>query len=223
MATGNYKFYPYLSTEVAFLGLMSDFKDFLALQPDRIYLRSGPKDPTSGLRPREILGLVVMANVAMYESGDLWIPGWIVDANGDQLSEDKAHDGAIQCISGRRKGAYMRFEQTMATEVSANASPSDIEGAILKEVKRKSARDDDYAKGTALVLFVDYMGRLNDLQQLARDVSYSKYQAIYLVCVAKKDLSEYVCVVLKNPSDTLGPISVKFHRADGIAEVSRLL
>lgn len=87
----------------------------------------------------------------------------------------------------------MRFEQVMVTEVAADASPSDIESAIINEVKRKSARDDSYVKGMALVVFIDYNGELKDLKQLSKDVSNSKYEAIYLISATKADLSEYVC------------------------------
>lgn len=66
----DFKFFPYLSAEVAFLSFMTDFHDFIAQNPNKkAYLRIGPKDPKSDLRPREILCLAIMANVAMYESG----------------------------------------------------------------------------------------------------------------------------------------------------------
>lgn len=138
------------------------------------------------------------------------------------LPEDEAHDGGIRCTSGSRTGAFMHFEQAMATEVAANAIPDDIEGAIIHEVNRKSNRGDDYVTKTGLLLFVDYNGVLGNLRKLAVDVSGSRYKAIYLICSTSPKLKDFVCVILKSPGDTLGPISVKFNRTDGVADVSRL-
>lgn len=216
------KFVPYLSAEVAFLSFATDFKDFVAANPSKPYLRSGPKDTSSTLRPREILGLAIAANVAMYLSGDTWVPGYFVAADGTQLPEDEAHDGGIRCTTGTRTGDFMHFEQAMATEVAADATPDDIEGAIIREASRKSARGDDYVGNTGLMLFVDYNGVLGDLRKLANDVSGSNYQAIYLICLTSPKLKDFVCVILKSPGDTLGPISVKFDRLDGVADVARL-
>jgi hypothetical protein len=217
-----FKFFPYLSTEIAFLSFMEDFNDFRAKHPNKVYLRSGQKDPTSSLRPRETLGTVIMANVAKFLSGDTWVPGWIVDEDGKPLPENIAHDGAIRSISGKRKGKFMRFEQVMATEVAADATPNSIEDAIIREATRKSAKGDDYVGENALVILADYVGQLSDLQKLAKDVSNSKFQAIYLLCMASPDFKDFICVILKNPADTLGPISVKFNRPDGVADVDRL-
>ena len=222
MAVEKYRFYPYISAEEAFLGFMSDFKAFKNDNPNKVYLRSGPKDPVSGLRPREILGLIIMANVAMSESGDSWVPGWLVNKDGKPLPERVAHDGAIRCTSGPRKDVFMRFEQTMATEVASDASPEDIEAAILREINRKSSNDEDYVRGTALIILVDYIGQLSDLRKLAGSVSESAYRAIYLICVVSEQLKDFVCVILKSQSDTLGPISVRFGRPDGKPNVGRL-
>lgn len=222
MVSKKHKIKPYISTETAFLGFMEDFKAFIESNTGKAYLRTGPKDPTSDLRPREIIGLVIMANVAMFESKDTWVPGWLVDANGNQLPEDVAHDGVIYCTSGSRKGAFMHFEQAMATEVAADASPEDIEAAILREAKRKSNRDKKYVEGTALILLVDYAGELSDLRKLAGSISESAYEAIYLIGVASEKFKDFICVTLKNPLDTLGPISIKFDRRDGKPDVARM-
>lgn len=69
-------FVPYLSAEVAFLGFANDFKDYIAANPGKPYLRSGPKDSVSTLRPCEVLGLAIAANVAIFLSGDTWVPGY---------------------------------------------------------------------------------------------------------------------------------------------------
>jgi hypothetical protein len=222
MASKPYKFAPYLSTEVAFLGFAIDFKDYVAANPGKSYLRNGPKDSISTLRPREILCLVIAANVAMFLSGDTWTPGYFVASDETQLPEDEAHDGGIRCTDGQKAGAYMHFEQVMATEIAANATPDDIEGAIIREVNRKSQRGEKYVGKTGLIIFADYNGVLGDLRQLARDVSGSNYKAIYLICSLSPKLKDFVCVILKSPGDTLGPISVKFDRTDGVADVSRL-
>lgn len=221
--TSSKKFVPYLSAQVAFLSFATDFKDFLASKSGKPYLRSGPKDALSKLRPREILGLTIAANIAMYLSGDTWVPGYFVAADGTELPEDEAHDGGIRCTSGVRAGTFMHFEQAMATEVAADATPDDVEGAIIREANRKSARGTDYVGDTGLVLFVDYNGVLGDLRKLARDVTDSNYKVIYLIGSTSPKLKDFVCIILKSPGDTLGPINVKFNRSDGVADVSRLL
>jgi hypothetical protein len=215
-------FVPYISAEEAFLAFANDFKVYMAANPGKPYLRSGPKDSTSTLRPREILGVAIAANVAMFLSGDNWVPGFFVAADGSMLPEDEAHDGGIRCTSGPRAGTYMHFEQAMATEVAANATPDNIEDAIIHELNRKSERGDDYVGKTGLLLFVDYNGVLGDLRKLADDVSNNNYKAIYLICSTSPKLKDFVCVILKSPGDTLGPISVKFDRLDGVADVARL-
>lgn len=216
------KFVPYLSAEAAFLAFATDFKDYSMAHPGKPYLRCGPKDPTSTLRPREILCLAIAANVAMFLSGDTWTPGFYVTEDGSLLPEDTAHDGGIRCVDGTRTGAFMHFEQAMATEVAANATSDDIEGAIIHEVNRKSARGNEYVGNTGLMLLVDYNGMLGNLRQLAHDVSGSNYKAIYLICSTSPKLKDFVCVILKSPGDTLGPISIKFNSKDGIADVARL-
>jgi hypothetical protein len=222
MADRPKSFVPYLSAEVAFLGFANDFRDFIAAHPSKPYLRSGPKDSTSTLRPREVLGLAIAANVAMYLSGYTWVPGYFVAVDGTMLPEDEAHDGGIRCTSGPKAGSFMHFEQAMATEVARNATPDDIEGAIIHEVNRKSERGDEYVANTGLLLFVDYNGVLGDLRKLAQDVSGSSYKAIYLICSTSSKLKDFVCVILKSPGDKLGSIGVKFDRPDGVADVSRL-
>lgn len=69
----NFKVRPYISAEVAFLGFIEDFHKFNTNTPHKAFLRNGPKDPESGLRPREVLGIAIMANVAMFLSGDKWV------------------------------------------------------------------------------------------------------------------------------------------------------
>jgi hypothetical protein len=222
MADGNYKFYPYISTEVAFLGFIEDFNNFNKNNNGKVYLRNGPKDPTSGLRPREILGLIIIANVAMFESGDEWVPGWLVDTDGKSLPERTAHDGVIRCTSGPRKGAYMHFEQTMATLKDKDASPHDIESAILRVASRKANEGEDYIRGTVLIILVDYVGRLKDLRKLSGSVSESPYSAVYLIGIISEQFRDFICVTLKSPSDKIGPIAVKFNRPDGIPDVARM-
>lgn len=221
MTNNSYKFVPYLSAEVAFLSFATDFKDYAAANPDKVYLRSGPKDSTSTLRPREILGLAIMANIAMYLTDETWVPGYFVAEDGTALPENVAHDGGIRCTSGNTTGSFMHFEQAMATEVAANATPDDIEGAIIHEVNRKSSRDDSYVGNTALLIFTDYTGELGNLKKLASDVSTSKYQTIYLICTTAP-LKDFVCVTLKSPGNEPRTISVKFDRPDGVANVARL-
>lgn len=215
------KIRPYLSPEVAFLGFIEDFRKFNVDSPGKVFLRSGPKDPESGLRPREVLGLAIMSNVARFLSGDEWTPGYLVNADGKELPEDVAHDGVILCTSGPRKNAMMHFEQTMATLRARNATPHDIEAAVLKEVGRKSGRGDQYVEGMALIIQVDYIGELGDLRKLAADVSSSSYKAIYLIALASEKLKDFVCVILKSPGDTLGPVSVNFNRSNGKPDVAR--
>jgi hypothetical protein len=216
------KIRPYLSAETAFLGFIEDFRKFNTDSSRKVFLRNGPKDPESGLRPREVLGLAIMANVARFLSGDEWKPGYLVDADGKELPEDVAHDGVILCTSGPLKNVMMHFEQTMATLVARDATPYDIEAAVLKEVGRKSGRGDQYVEGMALVIQVDYIGKLGDLRRLAADVSSSAYKAIYLIALVSEKLKDFVCVILKSPGDTLGPISVNFNRTDGKPDVTRM-
>jgi hypothetical protein len=216
------KIRPYLSAEVAFLGFIEDFRKFNINSSQKVFLRNGPKDPESGLRPREVLGLAIMANVARFLSGDEWTPGYLVNTDGKELPEDVAHDGVILCTSGPRKNAMMHFEQTMATLVARDATPHDIEVAVLKEVGRKSGRGDQYVDGMALIIQVDYIGELGDLRKLAADVSSSAYKAIYLIALASEKLKDFVCVILKSPGDTPGPLSVNFNRRDGKPNIARM-
>jgi hypothetical protein len=74
----------------------------------------------------------------------------------------------------------------------------------------------------ALIILVDYAGTLGNLQKLARDISPNRYEAIYLIAVVSEAFKDLVCVTLKNPSDTLGPINVSFNRRDGVADVARM-
>lgn len=222
MLNKSYKIYPYLSAEHAFLGFIEDFNEFNKNNPGKVYLRTGPKNPTSGLRPREILCLTIIANVAMFESGDQWVPGWLVDTNGNDLPENIAHDGIIRCVSGSRKGAFMHFEQAMATEVASDATPQEIEAAILKEANRKSSKGTEYVGGMALIIFVDYSGELSDLRKLSNSIYDSSYKTIYLIASLSGKIKDFVCVTLKNPADTHGPMSVKFDRPDGKANVARM-
>jgi len=218
-------FVPYVSTAEAFLFFNRDFKKFRADNPNKsakVFLRNGPKDKTSMLLPRETLCLIITANVANYLSGYTWVPGYVAGEQGRLLPEDIAHDGAIQCTDGPRKGTIMRIEQVMATMVAHDATPDDIESAVIRAVNRKSARDDDYVKGTALIVFMDYDGQLKDLRQLAKDVSHSKYKAIYLIGLTSQGFNDFVCAILKSPGDTPGTISVQFNRLDGVANVERL-
>jgi hypothetical protein len=163
-----------------------------------------------------------MANVAMFLSGDTWVPGWLVDASGKPLPEDIAHDGAIRCISGFRNGKYMHFEQAMATKVARNASPENIESAILREASRKSVKGIDYVGDTALLILVDYDGELSDLKKLSNDISETAYKAIYLIAILSEQLKDFVCVTLKNPADILGPIKLEFNRLDGKPDLARM-
>jgi hypothetical protein len=221
-----YMFRPYLSTEEAFLALMTDFRAFLAKFPNeasnRTFMHNGPNDPDSGLLPRELLGLVILANVAMFESGDIWVPGYMLTTKGNPLPQRKAHDGAIRCVSGPESGKYMRFEQTMATKRAGDATPEDIEGAILRAANRKSENGEDYVGETALIVLSDYIGELRDLRQLAIDAAQNSYKAIYLIAPMSEKFKDFVCVVLKNPADPLKPISVKFDRRDGVADVAMM-
>lgn len=217
----NFKIRPYISAEAAFLGFIEDFHKFKTNTPHKAFLRNGPKDPESGLRPREVLGIAIMANVARFLSGDKWVPGYLVDSEGKELPEDVAHDGVILCTSGPRKSAVMHFEQTMATSLARHATPDNIEAAVSKEVSRKSARGNDYVEGMALIIMVDYDGELNDLRKLAANISDSAYKAIYLIASASEKFKDFICVILKSPGDTLGPLNVNFNRPDGKPDVAR--
>jgi hypothetical protein len=217
-----YKIRPYLSASKAFLGFAEDFLEFRTNSSGGVFLRNGPKDPETDLRPREVIGLVIAANVAAFLSGDDWTPGYLVTAEGENLPENIAHDGLILCASGSRKNTFMHFEQTMATEVARDATPNSIEAAVLKEVGRKSSRNQGYIGNTGLIILVDYSGELNDLKKLAADVSGSPYKAIYLIAQTSDDFKDFVCVILKSPGDTLGPIHLSFKRTDGKPDISRL-
>jgi hypothetical protein len=218
---GPLKIRPYLSAEKAFLGFIEDLNEFNTASPHRVFLREGPKDTESGLRPREILGLVIIANVAMFLTDDVWVPGYLIDHSGKELPEDVAHDGVIKCISGPQKGSMMHFEQALATSVAHHATPDDIEAAVLMEAGRKSEHGTNYTDGMALVVMVDYPGRLGDLRKLATDISDSNYKTIYLIANTSEKLKDFVCVILKSPGDTLGPIDVNFIRPDGKPDVKR--
>jgi hypothetical protein len=163
-----------------------------------------------------------MANLAIFESRDSWVPCWLVDSDGNDLPEDVALDGAIRCTSGVKKNAYMRFEQIMATEVASDASPLEIETAVIKAVEKKSSRGHEYVDGISLIVFVDYSGELTNLRKLAKDINNYDYEAIYLVGRVSDDFKDFVCVTLKNPADRHGPVSIKFNRKDGKADVAIL-
>ncbi len=220
---GPLKIRPYLSAERAFLGFIEDLNEFNAVSLHKSFLREGPKDVESGLRPREILGLVIVANMAMFLTDDVWVPGYLTDVNGKELPEDVAHDGVIQCISGPRKGSIMHFEQALTTSLAHNAMPDDIEAAILMEAGRKSERGIKYTDGMALIVMVDYPGELSDLRKLAADISDSNYKTIYLIANTSEKLKDFVCVILKSPGDTLGSIDVNFNRPDGRPDIDRKL
>ncbi len=212
---------PYVSAETAFLGFVEDLNQYISASPRKTYLREGPKNKDSGLRPREILGLVIVANVAMFLSRDKWVPGYLTDVNGKELPEDVAHDGVIQCTSGPQKGSIMHFEQVMATSVARHATPEDIEAAVLFEAGRKSEHETKYIEGMTLIIMVDYAGELGDLRKLAADISGSDFEAIYLIANTSEKLKDFVCVILKSPGDILGPIDVSFNRSDGRPDVKR--
>lgn len=221
MKVTNVKIRPYISAEEAFLGFVGDLRKFNIDFPKRVFLRDGPKDKESGLRPREVLGLTIMANVARFQSGDDWTPGYLVSTEGKELPEDIAHDGVILCVSGPRRNAMMHFEQTMATSVARHATPHDLAAAVLKEARRKSGRGDQYVGGMALIVMVDYDGELSDLRGLATNVSNLAYETIFLIACVSEKLKNFVCVILKSPGDTLGPLSVNFDRSDGKPDVTR--
>ena len=74
----------------------------------------------------------------------------------------------------------------------------------------------------ALIIFVDYDAKLSDLRKLSGSISVATYRAVYLIAVISQQLKDFMCVTLKNPSDKLGPVSVKFNRPDGKPDVSRM-
>lgn len=55
-----------------------------------------------------------------------------------------------------------------------------------------------------------------------RDITEFEADEGHEICSLSPKLKDFVCVILKSPGDTLGPISVKFDRTDGVAEVARL-
>lgn len=216
-----YKILPYTSTEEAFIHFVSDSRNFTS-NGISTFLHNGREDPTTGLKPRELLCLVIVANVANFISGDIWVPGALVDSDNSLLPGDVAHDGFIKCVKGIKKDQYMWFEQVMATDKSKKASLDDIEGAILEEIRRKSSKGPSYGTEImTLIVMVDYCGNLSDLKALSISMKNVAYKAIYLVAQTKNP-KKYMCVILKSPGDTLGPISVSFSHPDGKADVSRM-
>ena len=217
-----YKILPYTSVEEAFFHFIEKTRSFTSIRGITLF-HNGRDDTETGLKPRELFCLVVVANVANFLSGDTWAPGAIVDSDGSVLSGDIAHDGVIKCIDGRKKGQFMWFEQVLATSKDSNATPDDIEGAILRAANVKSSRGTDYGVDEmALIVFADYNGKLNDLRGLSNTVQGVAYKAIFLIAQISDSFKDCVCVIIKSPRDTLGPVRVSFNHPDGRADVARL-
>lgn len=184
---------------------------------------NGREDPHTGLKPRELLGLIVVANLANYLSGDTWIVGSLIDKNGSLLSGDVAHDGLILCSGGAKKGQYIRFEQVMATDKDTRSNLTKIEEAVINQIKNKDSRGKGYGVDEmGLIVFVDYEGEISDLYKLSSEIYSLSYRLIYLVAKISKKNNHYACIVLKNPENKLGAYSVEFNSPDGSAEVSVL-
>lgn len=218
-----YKILPYTSAEEAFLHFIENSRSF-ASNGNSTLFHNGREDTKTGLKPRELFCLAVIANVANFLSGNTWTPAVLVDSNGSALPGDIAHDGFIKCIDGTKKNQFMWFEQVMATSKAKDATPDNIEAAILTEANRKSSRGSDYGiDEMALIIFTDYSGELNDLKALSREMQTLAYKAVYLIAKISESTNDCVCVILKNPSDMLGPISVRFSHPNGKADVERML
>lgn len=217
-----YKILPYTSAKEAFLHFIEKSRSFTPSRGNTVF-HNGREDTETGLKPRELFSLAVVANVANFLSGDTWAPGAIVGSDGSVLSGDIAHDGVIKCIDGRKKGQFMWFEQVMATSRDANATPDDIKGAILRVASNKSSKGADYGVDEmALIVFADYSGELSDLRGLSKTINGVAYKAIFLIAKISENFKDCVCVILKSPEDTLGPIGVSFNHPDGQADIARL-
>lgn len=217
-----YKILPYSSVEEAFLHFIESSRSFTTNGSSTLF-RNGRENPETGLKPRELFCLAIVANVANFLSDDTWTPGALVDSNGTALPGNIAHDGFIKCTDGRKKGQFMWFEQVMATFKDKDATPSNIEAAILTQANRKSLKGSDYGVDEmALIIFADYNGKLSDLRALSHEIQNLAYKAIYLIAKISGRHNDCVCVILKNPGDTLGPISVRFNHPDGRADVERM-
>lgn len=217
-----YKILPYTFVEEAFLHFIDNSRSFASNGSSSLF-HNGRENPKTGLKPRELFCLAVIANVANFLSGDIWTPGALVDSAGSVLPGDIAHDGFIRCIDGTKEGQYMWFEQVMATRKSKDATPDDLERAILREANRKSSKGSEYGvDDMALIVFTDYNGKLSDLRALSGAIQNVAYTVVYLVAKISENTNDCVCVILKSPGDTLGPISVSFNHPDGRADVKRM-
>lgn len=217
-----HKILPYTSVEEAFFHFIEDSRSFTSNGSSSLF-HNGRENAETGLKPRELFCLTVVANVANFLSGDTWTVGALVNSDGSILPGDIAHDGFIRCVKGTKEGQFMWFEQVMATRKSKDATPDDIEGAILRAANNKSSKGSDYGVDEmALIVFADYNGKLSDLKALSGDIQNVTYKAVYLIAKISENTKDYVCAILKSPVDTLGPISVSFNHPDGRADVERI-
>lgn len=171
------------------------------------WLDSGRPIKDLDLRPRELLGLILLAHVEKKRTGLVW-----------HIATDHSYgDGTVVVADKNIKNAGIPVEQVYIT--TRNRGTATLAAAVLSAVKEKEDVSDDYPKDRALVVLVNETGQI-DIEAVFGATTSSPFENVVVIGLLHPRQFHFY-VGFKNDQGATEGYEVRISKLSGAAQVTK--
>lgn len=147
------------------------------------WLDTGRNVSDTKLRPRELLGLIIMCAVVSHRTGLTWQIG----------TDHDDGDGTIVLVKEGHKGSGIPLEQVYVN--SHNGSGKSLADAALAEVRNKEAKGIQYTADRSLIVLINETGPMA-IEELVAGVEGTGFEDVAVIGLLSPNKFEYYCGVV---------------------------
>lgn len=162
----------------------------------------------SKLRPREILGLIVLAKVASHRTSLEWHIG----------TDHDLGDGTIVLAEGKQKGAGIPVEQVYVS--SRSSQGISLVEAALNEYRAKEAKGTQYTEDRSLIILVNETGQM-DINAFTAGVAGRTFVDVAMIGQLDPNKLEYYCGIVNQKGST-DDYTVTINELDGTSTIRHM-
>ena len=139
-----------------------------AISNDQKWFDNGREAKELKLRPRELLGLIILSHVERKRTGLNW----------DIATDHSYGDGTVVVAEGDHKGSGIAVEQVSVT--ARNATGKTLADSVLKAIHEKESVSGDYPIDRSLLVFVNESGYM-DIERVLNSTSKSPFMDVCII------------------------------------------
>lgn len=153
------------------------------------WLDTGREVSDSKLRPREILGLIILSKVVSYRTKYEWRIGTDPDMG----------DGTIVLVESEQKASGIPIEQVYVC--ARNSDGISLADAALAELQKKESKGLQYTADRSLLILFNDTGQM-DIDKFCAGLTGRTYSDIALIGQLNPNTFEYYCGIVNNEGST---------------------